>query len=271
MTGGSGFQVAAAAAAAYDSFLVPAFFTPCATGLLELAPAHPGERVLDLAGGTGAVARLTAELVGRTGSVTVVDLNPAMIAYGSAKPHPPGAPIRWQQADAAALPLPDDSVDVAYCQQGLQFVADLDGAIAEIVRVLSPKGRFALAVWRSLRDNSVFADLIEVLQQHLPAGAAAGLRAALAGPGRQELRTRLYRAGFTRVRSRIAVLEVRFASPRRFYEVQVSGSPLAGPVGELSPTQQHLLAAEVERAMEPHRDDAGLLLPMQTWLVVAQL
>lgn len=266
----AGFQLATPGAAAYDERLVPAFFLPCAVRLLELTPPAVGDRVLDLAGGTGAVARLAAPAVGPAGSVLVVDVNPAMIAYGSAQPRQSPTPIHWRRADAAALPVPEESVDVVYCQQGLQFFADPDQALAEVARVLVPGGRFAAAVWRSLPDNPAFAAFVDVLPRHLPAPAAASLRAAFRGPHGRALADLLAAAGLVGIRTRLASFEARFDSPRTFFEAEVAGSPLAGPVAGLSAPARDRLAGDVDRALQSSTDDDGLVLLMQTWLVTAR-
>lgn len=272
----AGFQLAEPGAEAYDRLLVPAFFAPCAFRLVESCPPTVGDRVLDLAGGTGAVARAAAPLVGESGSIVVVDLNPGMIAYGSTtQPESEGQPapeatVLWQRADAGDLPLSDGSVDVVYCQQGLQFFGDRELALTEAARVLVPGGRLGLAVWRSLRDNPAFADFVEVLPRHLAPTAVASLRAPFSGPDRSGLIALLRITGFDAIHSRIVTLEVRFPSPRTFFEAEVLGSPLAGPVTALGRTARDQLTSDVERKLARHTDDDGLLLAMQTWLVDAR-
>lgn len=168
----------------------------------------------------GAVARTAAPRVGEAGWITVVDLNPGMIAYGSGRPPPSGAPVCWQQADASALPLPDGSVDVVYCQQGLQFFPDPESALEQAARVLVPGGRIGLAVWRPLHNHPAFADFVDVLPHHLEMTAVPSLRAPVAGPDRRCVSARLMRAGFDAIRGRISTFEVRFASPRHFFQAE---------------------------------------------------
>lgn len=131
------------AAELYQSFFVPAIAEPVSRELLRTADLQPGERVLDVACGTGVVTRAAAEHVGSTGTVTGVDVAPEMIEVAKATPAA-GAPIQWYEADAASLPLPDASYDVAFCQMGLMFVEDQAGALAEMHRVLAPGGRIVI-------------------------------------------------------------------------------------------------------------------------------
>ncbi len=99
------------AAENYQRYFVPAIATPVSAGLFETARLQPGERVLDVACGTGVVARLAAEAVGSTGSVTGIDLAPDMIDVARATRAPAEPPIDWHIGDAASLPFPDNTYD----------------------------------------------------------------------------------------------------------------------------------------------------------------
>jgi len=170
-------------------------FAPCATQLLDLAVVGPGERVLDVACGTGIVARRAAARVGVGvgGVVTGSDVNEGMLEVAAAAATDLPVRIEWHRADATALPLPDGAFDVVCCQQGLQFVPDPPLALREARRVLAPGGRLALAVWRAIDHHPVFAALVRALERHAGPGTAALMRAPFAGPGREEPRRALAR------------------------------------------------------------------------------
>jgi SAM-dependent methyltransferase len=123
--------------------------------------------VVDVACGTGAVARLAAPRVGREGAVVAVDISPAMLAVGRSLPAPEGATIDWREGSAMALPLPDASTDLALCQLGLQFFPDRGAALGEMRRVLTPVGRVAVCVWRSLEHNPLSRLLQESVARRL--------------------------------------------------------------------------------------------------------
>ena len=138
------WQVTGNAAETYERALVPAVFAPWAPLVVALTDPQPGERVLDIACGTGLIARLAAERVGRTGNVTGLDLNPGMLSFAASitSPDPAtSAPIIWREASATNMPLPDAAFDVVYCQLGLQFFPDRPAAMREMYRVLVPGGR----------------------------------------------------------------------------------------------------------------------------------
>lgn len=109
----------------YERYFVPAIGRPLADALADLAGIRPGQRVLDLACGTGIVASVAAERVGADGSVAGVDINPGMLAVARSTPAS-GAPISWHEATADALPFPDGAFDLVLCQLGLQFFPEPD-------------------------------------------------------------------------------------------------------------------------------------------------
>src|SRR5687768_16583680 len=130
----------------YERVLVPVVLQALSTRVVDLAAPRAGERVLDLACGTGIVARTVAPIVGATGSVVGIDVLPPMLAVARSLPVPDGASVEWREGDATALDLPDSSFDLVICQQGLQFFPDRAATASEVLRVLAPGGRFIAAV-----------------------------------------------------------------------------------------------------------------------------
>src|SRR5687768_3660309 len=125
-------QIDTAPAQAYETHLVPAIFKPHTEVTVGLAALQPGERVLDVACGTGVVSRAALGAVGPTGSVTGIDINPAMVEV--ARSLAPDA--TFKQGSALELDVPDGSVDCVTVQQGLQFFPDRAAAAREMFRVL---------------------------------------------------------------------------------------------------------------------------------------
>jgi len=105
-----------------------------------VAAVREGARVLDLAGGTGDLARLFAKAAGATGRVVLTDINHAMLAEGRDKLIDSGMPLPVVQCDAEALPFPDRSFDAVSIGFGLRNVTQKENALAEMRRVLVPGG-----------------------------------------------------------------------------------------------------------------------------------
>src|SRR5262249_8770860 len=130
------FQLPGDAAERYEQWIVPFVIGPWAPGLLDLAELRRGHRVLDVATGTGVVARLAARQVVPGGTVTGLDLNEGMLTAARRLPLPPGLTIDWRHGTALALPFSDGAFDAVLCQQGLQFFPDRLKALHEFRRVL---------------------------------------------------------------------------------------------------------------------------------------
>jgi SAM-dependent methyltransferase len=209
-------------AEAYEEYFGPAIFTPFARKLVDQAAPRPGERVLDLACGTGIVARHVAPLVGAQGTVVGVDVNPAMVAVAQRHPPARGASIEWREGDALDLDLGDETFDLVLCQHGLQFFPDRAAGIRETRRVLSDGGRAVVAVWRGLDHHPLYAALIEAELPHLSAFDDTVTRADLEAPfsmgDADLLRALLADGGFADVDVVERSIEARFATPERFVE-----------------------------------------------------
>ncbi len=104
---------------------------------------QPGQQVLDLAGGTGDIARLMAPRVGKDGHVVLTDINAAMLARGrrTLLDHGISGNVTFAQVNAEQLPFPDSSFDLVTIAFGLRNVTDKPGALESIYRVLRPGGR----------------------------------------------------------------------------------------------------------------------------------
>ena len=135
----------------YDRILVPVMFEPFAQDLAERLRGLASGQVLEIAAGTGVVTRALARMLPAEVIITATDLNPAML--DRAKSHPGVERVRWQEADALALPFGDRGFDCVVCQFGVMFFPDKRAAFGEVLRVLQPGGRFLFSVWGDRRGS----------------------------------------------------------------------------------------------------------------------
>jgi len=193
----------------YERWLVAPLFQPWAEIVLDRARLRPGDRVLDVACGTGIVARAAANRLSGTGHVVGVDVSAAMLAV--ARRVEPG--IDWREGDASALPLADaERFDAVVCQQGLQFFPDKPAAAREMRRALGLGGRLVVAVWKSLAETPFFRDLHEVAERWL--GAFVDRRHGFGDPA--ALERVIAEAGFENVRVESVTRTIRIADPAIF-------------------------------------------------------
>jgi ubiquinone/menaquinone biosynthesis C-methylase UbiE len=267
----SGWQLASGSVAeASERYLMSTFGYAWTQALVQLAAPQEGDRVLDVACGTGPVARYIAPLVGSTGRVVGLDLNSGMLDTARAMPIPEGIPIEWREGNATALPFPNASFDVVCCQQGLQFFPDRPTALREMHRVLAPVGRLALAVWRGLEHQSFYAALTEALERFVSSEAAASLRAAFTLRDRNDIRALVAEAGFRDIRIRIRSRLTRYPSLAEYVLGYLSGTPMAGPVAALDDVTRREMVENVCSSLRDYVDDDGMAAPWEAHLVTAQ-
>jgi SAM-dependent methyltransferase len=263
------WQLSGSAAEMYDRYPARYILGPWAPGLVARAELRTGDRVLDVACGTGLVARLAAPAVGPTGRVTGLDLNAGMLAVArSLPPSAAGAPITWIEGSATAMALPDGAFDVVFCQQGLQFFPDRPAALREMRRVLVPGGRLVLSVWRGAGPFHVAIG--EALGRHVGAEAAARFATSRKGPDADELHRLVVEAGFRDVAVEPSTMTVRLPGAQDFVLRHLGSTPVAEAVAAISDEARAALADQVASALRGYADSEGLAVPDQTNVVTAR-
>jgi ubiquinone/menaquinone biosynthesis C-methylase UbiE len=220
-------QVATAAAEIYERFFVPALFAEWPRHVLAAAGVGPGDQVLDVACGTGVLARAAADRVG-SDRVVGIDVNDGMLAVARATA--PG--IAWQCGFAEALPFEDDSFDRVVSQFGLMFFADRSKAISEMLRVVKPDGAVTVAVWGPLEATPGYAVVTEILTDLFGADVAESIRApySLGDPG--ELERLLTEAGADDITVRTITGRARFESVEAWIYTDIKGWTLADVIDD---------------------------------------
>jgi SAM-dependent methyltransferase len=259
-------QPARAPGEIYEREMVPAIFARWALELVELAGVRAGQRVLDVACGTGVVTRHLAERVGPRGRVVGLDLNPQMLA--AARAAVSALPIEWLEGSAVSMPLPERAFDAVLCQQGLQFFPDKAAALREMRRVLVPGGRLALSVWRSIEHAPGFRALENSLAHRVGPEKAALPPFSLGDA--EVIRGLVTGAGFRDVRIRADVKMSRFRSAEHMVRSVVGGAPtMLGALAEQGESVLDAIVAEVAKTTQAFIDDEGWAAPQVSHLITA--
>lgn len=268
------WQLEGPSAELYERYLVPAVTLPWATDLVDRVGVESGDRVLDVACGTGAVARVAAEHAGEGGRLVGLDINAGMLAVARSLERALGAaPIEWREGSALALPFEEEEFGVVLCQLGLQFFPDRPAALQEMRRVLLSGGRVGASVYSAIEKNPATHALSDALDRHLAPGASLAKRNehSLADP--EKLSALVGAAGFVDVHIETATLTVRFASAAEYVHVQFAATPVAALVADLDQSERgrllSLVNADVDAALAPYIDDGGLAFPQEVLVVLA--
>lgn len=235
------------AAKAYENLHVPALFQQWAPRVLDAARIHPGNRVLDVACGTGVLAREALHRVGASGFVAAIDPDPGMIAV--AKELAPA--IEFRAATADSLPYPQASFDAVVSQFGLMFFPDRAKALREMLRVLTPDGTIAVAVWDRLENSDAYPEEVGLLERMAGPSAADALRAPFVLGHPEEL-TRLFEsAGFASIHITTLNGTARFPNIRTMVEADLRGwLPIMGVI--LNEDQIQAILAEAELVLRKY-------------------
>jgi ubiquinone/menaquinone biosynthesis C-methylase UbiE len=239
-------------AAAYDKLLVPAILREWTQPVAEAAEIGPGQRVLDVACGTGILTRAAAARVGSRGSVVGLDINPAMLAVAARIP----SAIEWRQGEAESLPFEDRSFDAAISQFGLMFFRDREAALREMARVVVAGGRVGVAVFDRLDNIPAYRTMAGVFEEVVGKETADALRSPFALGDPQQLAALFAAAGMPAAKITTRKGTGRFASVRDMVLADVEGwFPFARI--ELNEAAIEAVIAQARAALQPFLTAGG--------------
>lgn len=251
----------------YDVMLRP--FTAM---VLEAAALQPGERVLDVGCGVGALAFDAAARVGAEGEVLGVDVSAPMLALAAEQARRAEAPLRFLEADAQVAGF-EGSFDVVVSRFGVMFFADPVAAFANLLAATTPAGRLAFACWQAAPSNEWVLTALMALAPHVgaPQLPPPGSPGPFAFADPESTRAILKQAGWTDVdlEPRTTSMQIGGAGLDEavaFFRDDTFGRMLLGA----APAEQVEAAlASLREALTPHLGDGGVHLTGAVWVVTA--
>lgn len=220
--GNEHWQLEGSTAELYQRYLVPAITTKWAEDLVARAQPRREEAVLDIACGTGVVARLAAKTAGH---VIGLDLNDGMLSVARSVPSE-GAPINWIEGSALDLPFPPHNFDVVLCQLGLQFFPDQRRALREMRRVLKVSGRAALSIYSPIERTPGANAFVLALEDVIGIDASRIKRGEHSFADPAQLEVLLKDAGFSAVEVQAVVQNIVFPSVLDYVRFQLVATPM---------------------------------------------
>lgn len=243
-------QVTRSAADIYEEFFVPALFAEWAPRVTSAANVAQGQKILDVACGTGVLTREIRRRLGSNGTIIGLDCNEGMLAV--ARRWTDG--IEWRLGQAEALPFSDNSFDAVVSQFGLMFFEDRPRALAEMWRVLRRGGRLAVAVWGALDSTPGYADMTALLQRLFGAEVAGALRAPYCLGDRNALQALFAEGGIEGARIHTLDGMAQFPSIESWVNTDVKGWTLADRIDD---AQYRTLQEAAQRGLRHHATADG--------------
>jgi len=265
------WQLTMKAADLYERYPARYILGPCVPSLIDAARLAAGERVLDVACGTGVVARAAAKRVGPAGRVVGVDLNPGMIAVARSHSATGDAPIEWLERSALDLRLERASFDVVLCQQGLQFFPDKAIALQEMRGVLVHGGRLILSTWISDSSGPYVDAVCAALVQFVSREVATRFVAVRRTPTKSELQRLATEAGFSSAEVNVSRVDLHLPRVDKFVLDHLSATPVAADIDAAGDEARRGIGASVMERLRRYADGDGISYPEETFVLTARV
>jgi ubiquinone/menaquinone biosynthesis C-methylase UbiE len=240
----------------YDTYIVPAINEPWSRELINRAKVWKGDRVLDVATGTGIVA---CRIAATGATVTAIDPDASSLAQAKARAADESVSVKWLEGSAEALPFRTPAFELVTCREGLQFMTDPALALREMRRVIVPGGRAVLSTWTAVEQQGAYAILDEVARTHL----GKGFEPAFSLTDPVVLNKLLVDAKFFAIVVETVTRQVRISDPARF-----ARTPLARLFGD---SMTDAIAAEALEKLASFIDGDQLVFPMTSLVATARV
>lgn len=253
--------------AIYDQYMVPLIFEPYARLVAERAALLEPQRILETAAGTGIVTEALHRAIPRA-EIVATDLNAPMLEQAARRLG--DSKVRFQPADAQALPFGDASFDLVVCQFGVMFFPDKVRANAEARRVLRQGGRYMLVIWNRIDHNLATMAAGRAVADLFPIEAARFYERV---PFRYHdvglIERDLLAAGFTDIEFETVELRSQAASARDAAIALVQGTPMRSDIEQVAPEMLGRATDAACEALRQFEGPDGFDAPMSARLVTA--
>jgi ubiquinone/menaquinone biosynthesis C-methylase UbiE len=253
--------------AIYDECLGPLFFEFSATDLAERVAKGIGGsgQLLEIACGTGISTQFLRERLPDGAEILATDLNPAMLDF--AKQHRGTLPgVRFEQADALALPFEADRFDAVACQFGIMFFPDIPKGLAEMRRVLRPGGFFAVNVWASIAENPVVALTQEMVGRFFDSDPPRFIEIPFGRCALDPTREQFEACGFVGVEAHVVDATVERPSAAQVARGLVEGNPGIHEVHERANASPAEIEQALAEALESRFGPPPLRIPLREFV-----
>jgi len=265
MSESNDWQVPGSGSEIYETVFVPAMMAEWALRLIALAGPQPGEHILDVGCGTGALTRPAAKSTVPKGRIVGLDRSPEMLAVARALDSSSAAPIEWREGDVSDMPFESGTFDIVFCAFSLMFFPDRLAALKEMRRVLKPDGRLAISVWGSINKCPGQTVMKERWERYFGPDQATGFTYMHILSDPEMVRSLVYDAGFRNISVEPTMGVVRHLSPE--YLVRNYGAMMGTPTDEQTRTK---VIQEVSAALRPYARAEGLEYPIEALLALAR-
>lgn len=253
--------------AIYDQYMVPLVFAPYAKLVAERAAEFQPQRILETAAGTGVVTDELHRALPESG-IVATDLNAPMLEQAARRIS--ASNVRFQPADAQALPFNDNSFDLVVCQFGVMFFPDKVRANAEARRVLRDGGRYMLVIWDRIEHNLATMAAGRAVGDLFPGDAVRFYeRVPFRYHDVGQIEHDLLAAGFTDIEYETVELHSRAASARDAAIALVQGTPVRSDIEQIDPAMLGRATEAAEAALRQYEGPGGFDALMSARLVTA--
>lgn len=263
------FQLSGNASEIYENQKVPVMFGPLAEATLKIVPVAQDDAILDVACGTGILARKVRERIGSSARIAGVDLNESMISAARNLTDAYARSCEWHVSSVNELPFEDGDFSRIFCQQGFQFFPDETVALGEMKRVMRPGGLMAMTIWSG--PSVLFSVMADALAKYVDKQTATKLLIPFAYEGRETLQGLLTELGFSDTsRTEIAIDRV-IENPETSLSMEIMGNPVGPLVAEKGEEAMQRIVEHTLDGLSEYRQGTTLIVPQNSHLFQASV